>query len=622
MVEITGLSYCYPGQARDALKGIDLIVREGEFVLLMGPSGSGKSTLLRAMNGAIPHLYGGEISGDAFIYGRNTRKYGPKEFADTVGIVFQDPEAQLVMTSPENEVRFGLDNLSIETREIERRIEESLEITNIGDFRNRFIPEMSGGEKQKLALASIIAMDTKILLLDEPTSQLDPKSAEEILAILRKFNEERGVTIILVEHRLERCFRFADRAVFMEGGKIVLDDRMDDYIVKARKRDDVFLPPITYLSGSRGNESPTTVKTARKIVHKALQSNELTYKARSKPVRTGRNLIRLSSVDFSYGNRKVLSKLDLTIREGEKIALMGKNGAGKSTLLKLLNGILKPNRGNVTVNGMDTRGHLTSKLSKVCGYLSQNPSDYLHQKTVEREIFLGIDKAKVDLSHIAWIIESLSLEELLDRYPRDLSTGERERVALASILALRPKLLALDEPTRGMDYTQKDILTGMLKEKRDGKLSSIVATHDVEFVTTYATRVIILGNGKILADGPPKKVLPGSLLFAPQVNLATRAFSELGLREDIICKGELKWSLGDKSPLNPFGERTGSPSSENPSSVGLARKFGKSRESPLRENPWNFPIDRPMGVSSNLIVRRNRRTKKQATTASDRGPPA
>lgn len=548
-MKISGLSYRYPGQTRDALKKIDLKVHEGEFVLLMGPSGGGKSTLLRAMNGAIPHLYGGDISGDAIIHGRNTRKHGPTEFADILGMMFQDPEAQLVMTSPENEVRFGLDNLGIKNGEIERRIEESLEITNIGNFRKRFIPEMSGGEKQKLALASIIAMDPKILLLDEPTSQLDPKSAEEILAILRKFNEERGVTIVLVEHRLERCFRFADRGVFLKNGKIVMDDAIDDYIVKARKRGGIFLPPISYLSGSRSNDIPTTVKTARKIVHKALLNKELTYKSRSIPVKTGLNLIRLSNVDFSYGNRKVLSKLDLIIRDGEKIALMGRNGAGKSTLLKLLNGILKPNRGIVTVNGMNTRRYLTSKLAKVCGYLSQNPSDYLHQKTVEGEIFLGISKSDVDLSHIAWIIESLSLEELLDSYPRDLSAGERERVALASILALRPSVLALDEPTRGMDYTQKDILAGMLNEEGKKKFTSIVATHDVEFVTAYANRVIILGNGKILADGPPKKVLPCSLLFAPQVNLATRGFPELGLREDIIRPGELKWC----SEIKPTG---------------------------------------------------------------------
>jgi len=552
VMKITGLGYRYPGQARDALKGIDLTVHEGEFILLMGPSGGGKSTLLRAMNGAIPHLYGGEMSGDAVIYGRNTRNHGPKEFADILGMVFQDPEAQLVMSCPENEIRFGLDNIGLENGEIERKIEESLEITNIGNFRKRFIPEMSGGEKQKLAVASIIAMDTKILLLDEPTSQLDPKSAEEILAILRKFNEERGVTIILVEHRLERCFRFADRAVFLDDGKIVLDYGMNDYIVKARKRGDVFLPPISYLSGSRGNEAPTTVKAARKIVHKALRRKGLSYFSRTSPVKTGRSFVRLTNVDFSYGNREVLSGLDINIREGEKIALMGRNGAGKSTLLKLLNGILKPNRGNVTVKGMDTRRHPTSKLAKVCGYLSQNPSDYLHQKTVEGEIFLGVKKNEVDLSHIAWIIEALSLEEHLDTYPRDLSAGERERVALASILALRPRFLALDEPTRGMDYTQKDILAGMLNEKRHGKLISIVATHDVEFVTAYANRVIIIGNGKILADGPPKKVLPGSLLFSPQVNLATRGFAELGLREDIIRPDELKWSSEEK-PVDPRG---------------------------------------------------------------------
>ena len=547
VIRIGGLTYSYPGKGVPALKRIDLSVEEGEFVLLIGPSGCGKSTLLRAMNGAIPHLHGGNFSGSVEICGKNTRELGPKDLADTAGMVFQDPEAQLVMTSPENEIRFGLENLGLRDDEIERRIEESLEIANIGGFRKRFIPELSGGEKQKLALASVIAMDTKIILLDEPTSQLDPKSAEEILGILKKFNEERGVTVILVEHRLERCLQFADRVVFLREGEIILDDNTGNYIRRARKMSKIFLPPITRFAGAGGNQTPVTVKEARKIVHEALLKKELSYDSRSKPVRSGGDIIRLIKACFSYGGRKeVLSELDLTIREGERIALMGKNGAGKSTLLKLLNGILKPGKGKVVVSGMDTGRTPTSKLASSCGYLSQNPSDYLFQKTVEKEIFLGVKKAKVNLPHIAWIIDALSLEEHLDSYPRDLSAGERERVALASVLALRPKVLALDEPTRGMDYDQKRRLHRILVKLGKSGVAAIVATHDVEFVTALSNRVIILGDGRILADGPPKKVLPGSMLFAPQTNLATRGFGEFGLRGDIIQPGELKWGSSGK----------------------------------------------------------------------------
>jgi len=547
VVRIEGLSYSYPGQEVAALNGIDLTVKEGEFILLMGPSGCGKSTLLRAMNGAIPHLHGANFSGSVEICGQNTRGLGPKDLADTVGMVFQDPEAQLVMTSPENEIRFGLENLGLGGDEIERRIEESLEIANIGNFRKRFIPELSGGEKQKLALASVIAMDTNIILLDEPTSQLDPKSAEEILGILKKFNEERGVTVILVEHRLERCLQFADRVIFLREGKIILDETRDGYIRKGRKMTQVFLPPITHLAGAAGNEAPVTVKEARKIIHEALLKKQLSYGSRSRPVKSGGDIIRLRKASFSYGGRKeVLSKLDITIREGDRIALMGKNGAGKSTLLKLLNGILKPGKGKVVVSGMDTGRTPTSKLASSCGYLSQNPSDYLFQKSVEKEIFLGVKEARENLSHIAWIIEALSLEEHLDSYPRDLSAGERERVALASVLALRPQVLALDEPTRGMDYAQKRRLRKILVKLGKRGVAAIVATHDVEFVTAFSNRLIILGDGRILADGPPKKVLPGSILFAPQTNLATRGFGEFGLRGDIIHPGELKWGSSGK----------------------------------------------------------------------------
>ena len=568
VIRIEGLAYRYPGQGAAALRDIDLTVEEGEFVLLMGPSGCGKTTLLRAMNGAVPHMYGGEFSGCVGICGRDSRDASPKDLADTVGMVFQDPEAQLVMTSPENEVRFGLENLGLRDDEIERRIEESLEIANIGNFRKRFIPELSGGEKQKLALASIIAMDTNIILLDEPTSQLDPKAAEEILAILKKFNEERGVTVVLVEHRLERCLQFADRAVFLREGEIILDERTEDYIRKGRNMKGILLPPVTRLAGVHGNEAPVTVKEARKIVHRALAKGELTFSSRLTPIRTGRELIKLRKVDFSYSEKKaVLSGVDVTIKEGDRIALMGRNGAGKSTLLKLLNGILKPGKGRVIVNGMDTKRTATSRLAATCGYLSQNPSDYLFRKTVEEEIFLGVKKPRENLSHIAWIIESLSLERHLDSYPRDLSAGERERVALASILALRPRVLALDEPTRGMDYTQKDRLSILLKESGKKGIASIVATHDVEFVTAFANRVIILGDGRILRDGPPKKVLPGSMLFAPQTNLATRGFSEFGLRGDIIHPGELRWK-------SPGMERGGHDKNRN-----RARKKCKNRGS-------------------------------------------
>ena len=547
-IRIEGLEYSYPERESNILKNIDLSIKEGEFVLVVGPSGSGKSTMLRTMNGSVPHLHGGKFRGKATIFGEDTAEKTPKDLAGTVGMMFQDPESQLVMTSPGNEVRFGLDNLSFGTEKIERRVDEALEITNIEAFRNRFNPELSGGEKQKLALASVIAMDPKISLLDEPTSQLDPKSAEEILAILRKFNEERGLTVVLVEHRLERCMQFADRVVLMDSGEITLDEPMDSYIGKAMERDSMFLPPVTRVSDPKEGRGAVTVKEARKRVHEALIEKRI-RKKRVVPIRTGRALVRLKGVDFGYIEGKdALKNIDLDIKKGEKIALMGRNGAGKSTFLKLLNGLLKPKRGAVLVTGKNTKNTPTSELAGTCGYLSQNPSDYLFQPTVEKEILLGVKKEKMDLDHVARMIELLSLERYLDVYPRDLSVGERERVALASILALRPGVLALDEPTRGLDYGEKENLSDILNEMSEGGTACIVATHDVEFVTGYANRVIILGgDGRIIADGVPKIVLPDSLLFSPQTNLATRGFEELGLRGNIIHPDELVWNAVDRT---------------------------------------------------------------------------
>ncbi len=548
-IRMKGVDYSYPERERTVLKNVHLTVKEGEFVLVLGASGSGKSTLLRAMNGSVPHLHGGKYSGEVSIFGETTTEKTPKDLAGMVGMVFQDPESQLVMTSPANEVRFGPENLSFVPEKIERRMDESLEITNIESLKHRFNPELSGGEKQKLALASVLAMDPRIMLLDEPTSQLDPKSAEEILGILRKFNEERGLTVILVEHRLERCMQFADRVVLMESGELILDEEMDRYIGKAMKRRSIFLPPVSRISDPERGGATATVKEARKRVHEALRENRLQTRSRTTPIRTGRSIIRLKGVDFTYVEGvTVLKNIDLEIKKGERIALMGRNGAGKSTLLKLLNGLLKPKQGAVLVKGRNTKNTPTSELAGTCGYLSQNPSDYLFQPTVEEEILLGTDRKEMDLEYVARIIELLSLEKYMEAYPRDLSVGERERVALASILALRPNVLALDEPTRGLDYGEKGKLSHLLMELSAGGTACIVATHDVEFVTGFANRVIILGgDGKIIADGVPKKVLTDSLLFSPQANLATRGFEELGLPGNIIHPDELIWNAVDRT---------------------------------------------------------------------------
>ena len=476
------------------------------------------------------------------VLGRNTREVEPRDLAGFVGAVFQDPEAQLVMTDPRNEIKFGLENISFPPEQIRTRIDEAMRLVNIEGFRDRFVPELSAGEKQKLVLASVLAMDPSLLVLDEPTSQLDPKSAEEILGLLRKFNEERGLTVILAEHRLERCMQFADRVLLMDDGNLRRDDSVKGYVTWARNNNPVFLPPVTLIAPRGMGDVPTTVKEARRIVARELGNGGLSAKRISGPIRRRRRIASVEGVSFGYeSGKEVLGQLSLSIREGDRIALLGRNGVGKSTLLKLLNGLLKPVRGRVMMGGMDTREHPTSRLARICGYLSQNPSDHLFERTVEKEIEGGIHQKVMWADHLARLIEELDLGSHLDRYPRDLSVGERERVALTAVMATRPKLLALDEPTRGIDHSQKRAITRILNRFSSEDGAAIVATHDVEFACEFANRVIIIGGGRILADNVPKMVLPGSLLFTPRTNLATRGFSRLGLGETILDPGELLW---------------------------------------------------------------------------------
>lgn len=540
-IRISSLDYSYPGSGA-VLHNVNLKIDEGEFVLVLGASGSGKSTLLRAMYGAVPHLYGGTFDGDVEVFGRNTKGNEPKELAGIIGAVFQDPEAQLIMTDPENEIEFGLENLSFPASEIATRCDEAMRLLNIEEHKGRFVPDLSGGEKQKLVIASAIAPDLRVLVLDEPTSQLDPKSAEEILSLLRKFNEERGLTVILTEHRLERCMQFADRVVLMESGRIRRDEGMNEYLAWAGKSGSTFIPPVARISPPWTTKAPATVKEARRIVAGGLAGGRVGRRKGKKIVVGRKTLVSMRKVSFEYEpGKSVIEGLKLDVRKGERIALLGRNGAGKSTLLKLLCGHLKPKKGSIKVMGRDTKSLPTSMLAGACGYLSQNPSDYLFQKTVERELFVGADEDEKTFERIAMLVEMLGLKEHLNTYPRDLSTGERERLALGAVLARGPRIIALDEPTRGMDYQCKERLVEILAEFGREGCSSIVATHDVEFAASFANRVIIIGDGGILMDGVPKKVLSRSLLFAPQASLATRGFGDMGLEEGVLRPEELVW---------------------------------------------------------------------------------
>jgi len=522
------LTYYYPESTQQALREVNLAVAEGEFLLVTGGSGSGKSSLARALTGLIPDFYGGKIGGGVFFRGKNIRTLDRRKLAGEVGIVFQDPEKQLVMTGVEAEIAFGLENLGLSHPEMFRRVAEVMGFLGLTPLKKEFTANLSGGQKQKLALASVLAMQPRALILDEPTSQLDPMAAEELLNLVKRLNEEMNITIILIEQRLERCFHLADRVAVMEGGRIVREGPPGEVAAWQVKNEFPFVPPVAALFAHLGfPAAPLTVKEGRKILKKYFLSRGAGEAALPSDRReeSGRAVgegpvVEVKNLWFTYpSGREALRGINLVVNAGEFVAVLGENAAGKTTLLKHLAGLLRPGRGKVMLMGNDT-GHIApQQLARLVGYLSQNPNDYLFQDTVENELrFTLANLGLPDGGKVERLLERLGLVRHRQTNPRDLSSGERQRVALASVLVAGPQLLVLDEPTRGIDYRLKAGLGKLLREIALEGVAVVLVTHDVEFAAEYAGRVVMLFDGQVACDDPKHIALAGSMFYAPQVS--------------------------------------------------------------------------------------------------------
>lgn len=531
-----GVTYTYPGAAEPALRGIDLAVGPAEVVLLVGTSGGGKSTLLRSLNGLVPHFHGGIFAGRVIVDGLDTRATPARQLARHVGLVFQDPESQSVMTTAEREIAFGLENVGVPATCISRLVEEALISTSLSHLRHAPLAELSGGELQRVALASVIAMQPGLLALDEPTSQLDPVSSEDILAAVRRLSEDTGASILLAEHRIERCLHLATRVLVLEHGELVRDDEPAAFARWAARERPLWLTPVGRLfsrrhaagaggPGAQVDVLPFTVKDA----HAQLAANGSypTAAPARQVTEAGEVVLSAKGLCVGYDPRLPLAVgLDLELRRGEAIALMGENGVGKSTLVKHFNGLLSPLRGRILLLGEDVAKLSVSRAARSCGYLGQNPSDYFVKETVGAEIdysleVLGVaEEARSEVRDRA--IATLDLGDLLERDPRELSGGERTRAALATVACAEPPLLILDEPTRGVDPLHKAEMATIIRSWAETGRCVLVVTHDVEFAARVASRVLILGPDGILADGPPEEVLDGALFFTTQVNRLLR----------------------------------------------------------------------------------------------------
>ncbi len=535
MIRFEHVSFTYPYAIAPALVDVSLEIARGEFVLVIGPSGSGKSTFLRCVNGLAPHFSGGRLAGRVVVDGLDTRDHAPSELAARAGFVFQEPEAQFVAERVEDELAFGMENLGVPRLTMRKRVEEMLDLLGIAALRDRPLASLSGGEQQRVAIASALALQPHILLLDEPTSQLDPLAAEEVLAALDRLNDDLGLTIVLSEHRLERVIQHADRVIVMRGADgppLVGPPR------EALAQIDL-APPVTVLGKAlQWRPLPLTVKEGRRFIVSSAKVSGV--KSNLQSPREASNLqppiLELRRVSYAYGDRVALRNISLRVNAGEFVAVMGRNGSGKTTLLKCAVGLIKPKSGDVLVLGEDIRDRRVDEVAARVGYVPQNPGALLFADTVGEELRFTLKNHGIDNGRAASadVLAALGLDRLADAYPRDLSTGERQRAALASIFVTRPSILLLDEPTRGLDYVNKERLIETLKRWQREGTAIVMATHDVELVAHAADRVILMGEGEIVVDGSTREVLGESAIFSTQIN---KLFAGAGLLtvEDVLA---------------------------------------------------------------------------------------
>jgi energy-coupling factor transporter ATP-binding protein EcfA2 len=504
LVSAGALAYRYPDAARPALRGIDLELGVGEFVVLAGRSGSGKSTLLRACSGLVPHYHGGEASGSLSVCGLDVRDHGPAELGGLVGMVAQDPESQVVSTTVRGELELPLELRGESAAARARAVEEVALALAIAHLLERPADTLSGGELQRVALGAALVLRPRLVLLDEPTSQLDPVAGDELIGLLRRLNEEWGMGVLLAEHRLERCLAAADRVVAMADGAIGFDGRPADFGEWAIAADPALATPGARLFSLAGiRPLPAAVKEARQtLAHRGLVPPERAEPPAARRRRRARRrpaaALEARDLWVELDRREVLRGVDVAVDGGERVALMGRNGAGKTTLLRAAAGLIEPVRGRVATAGG-------------CALLPQAPGDLFVRERVSEEL-PGADGAAA--------LRRVGLEWATEADPRDLSGGERQRLALAMVMAGReqpPGGVCLDEPTRGMDGARKLELAEWLSELAAGGAAVIVATHDVEFAARFATRVVLLGDGVVIADGVADQVLSGGWYFATEV---------------------------------------------------------------------------------------------------------
>ncbi|MBO8184517.1 ABC transporter ATP-binding protein [Streptomyces spirodelae] len=562
MITFDQVTVVHDGAKVPALPMVDAHLPEGELCLLIGPSGAGKSTLLGTVSGLVPHFTGGTLHGRVTVAGRDTRTHKPRELADVVGTVGQDPLAHFVTDTVEDELAYGMESLGLPPGTMRRRVEETLDLLGLNELRDRPITSLSGGQQQRVAIGSVLTPHPKVLVLDEPTSALDPPAAEEVLAVLQRLVHDLGTTVLMAEHRLERVVQYADQVLLLapeeelsnvppsspsppsprgtarlgepaallavspvrppvvELGELAGWDPLPLSVRDARRRAGPLrerLAPRLSPAANPGTGAATTAASPRSAA--AFRFRAGSAATGPQPATQGaRPLAEVSRLTLVRSRVTALHNVSLSLGAGETLALMGRNGAGKSTLLNTLAGMYKPTSGEVTVGGRTPHRTRPAELLRHVGLVPQEPRDLLYADTVAHECRAADADAEAEPGTCRALVSRL-LPGISDTtHPRDLSEGQRLALALSIILTARPPLLLLDEPTRGLDYAAKDRLVTLLRELAARGHAIVLATHDVELVAELAHRVVVLAQGEPVADGPTDEVVTSSPAYAPQVS--------------------------------------------------------------------------------------------------------
>lgn len=544
---LESVSYMYPRSTEPVLKDICLEIHEGEFLGLVGPTGAGKTTLSLTLNGIVPQFYQGRFFGKATVAGLDTLDNPINQMAQHVGAVFQDPETQLISTSVENEIAFALENLCMPREEILDRIPRVLEAVRLEGTEKKHPHELSGGQKQRLSIAAALAMTPKLLILDEPTSQLDPVGTDEVFATVRELNQVLGMTIVMTSHAAEEMAEYADRLALLSDGRIVTAGTPQEIYSQIDLLQEHNLRPpqvasTFYLAREGGApvlDIPVQLEPALAELD-SLQSRcpvappEL---APESPIQSGKALLSVKDLEHCYPDgTEALHGISLDIHTGEYVLIIGQNGAGKTTLVKHFLKLLEPTKGSVTVAGTDTRELMVSGLAREIGYVAQNPDNQIFNPTVEDEVkfaLVNLDYPEDEVeARTTESLESMGLLDVREQHPLSLPKGDRARIVIAAILAMKPDIIIFDEPTTGQDYQGAKYILEVSRQLHEMGKTVIVITHHLYLMPDYAERVIVMGKGTVLLDAPIREayhqteILRSTFLTPPQAVLLAQHLQE------------------------------------------------------------------------------------------------